>query len=320
MNISRLTPPSTPDQLQEFAETLDSRYEFISAASVIEAAKEALIHGRRILRDCYFGSAAFIQTAAALGMLAASEAAALFDLGQTSSAWSCYNMADKLLNWGGMPAGQLWVRGRQIIYEVLKDRAVHACVLATEARQFAAEAALTDHPTYVRLLVQAEARALILTGQIDRAEDVLVEAADLMKTIAVSDHIGLNQTRISLAEFNTSMATRYNEIAAKESAKVEVQRDYGQAAAYAVTAWPDLDRRGATGLQSYVRLELARTLVDDDPAAAAGLLVSAADFSQHRPVAHLIGQYQNLSRVVADRDVRLGRTLADRLREWRQPG
>jgi hypothetical protein len=64
---------------------------------------------------------------------------------------------------------------------------------------------------------------------------------------------------------------------------------------------------------------LARVLLDDDPKAAADLLVTVADISQDRPVDHLMGEYHTLARAIADRDISLGRHLADRLRDWRNP-
>ncbi|WP_250283883.1 hypothetical protein [Frankia sp. CiP1_Cm_nod2] len=317
--LGDMPKPTTPDEIRSLADSLDEAFERLPARQVAYLARHAGKRGRAILADCDQGSSDYVQTSAAVGMLGATEAAAVFDLGNRSRANTLYGKAFNDLGRGEYPAGQLWVLGRQVIHETLQGRPTLAIACAAQARMFARRHGLEGHPTWARLLIQAEARALIATRQLDRAESVLREAADVMTTAPPASVIGLHQTGMSAAEFSVSMATRYNELADAEPRPADVNDDRTQAVSYVVAAWPELDKAGATGLRSYVRLELARVLLDDAPDTAADLLIDVADISQRRPVDHLIGQYHILTRAIADRDIRLGLQLTDRLREWCRP-
>ncbi|WP_239334527.1 hypothetical protein [Frankia sp. CiP3] len=317
--VGDIPQPTTPDQLRGLADTLDGAFEYLPARQIAYLTHHADKHGRAILADCDRGSRDYVQACAAVGMLGATRAAALFDLGDRIRANTLYEKAFDDLGRGDHPVAQLWVLGRQVIHETLQARPVLAVTLATHARVFAARHGLDGHPAWARLLVQAEARALIAIRQVARAESVLREAADVMTAAPSTRVIGLHQQGMSAAEFSTSMATRYNELADAEPRQADVYDDRAQAASYIIAAWPDLDQAGATGLRSYVRLELARVVLDDDPKMAAELLIDVADVSQQRPVDHLIGQYHTVARTIADRDIGLGRQLTDRLREWRGP-
>ncbi|WP_131770193.1 hypothetical protein [Candidatus Protofrankia californiensis] len=317
--LGDMLEPTTPDQLLDFAHTIDGAFEYLPARQIAYLTRHADKHGRMILADCDRGSPDYVKACTAVGVLGATRAAALFDLGERTRANTLYGKVFDDLGRGEHPEGQLWVLGRQVIHEALQARPMLAITQAAQARGFAVRHGLVGHPSWVRLLVQAEARALIATRQIDRAESVLEEAADVMTAAPPTPVIGLHQKGMSVAEFSVSMATRYNELADAEPRQSDAGDDRTQAVSYAVATWPDLDMAGATGLRSYARLELARVVLDDDPDTAADLLIDVADVSQRRPVDHLIGQYHTLARTIADRDVRLGRQLADRLREWRGP-
>nr|MDT0667846.1 hypothetical protein [Micromonospora sp. DSM 115978] len=122
-----------------------------------------------------------------------------------------------------------------------------ALALAQQARRFAQKADLTGHSNYARFLVCGEVRALIAVGHYGSAHDSLAEAVELMATAPTSDHVGLNQTGMSVPEFDVSVATRYNELADADPRDTYTAADRYQAASYAKRAWPELDKAGATG-------------------------------------------------------------------------
>jgi hypothetical protein len=310
---------TTPEELHRLAVVLDTGYETAPADASLVSVTQALGRSRLLLRDCTVGSPAFDLTTLTMGMLEATRGCALYACGHWSDAWEAYTAADGMFGRAGRPDAQLWVRTRQSSLEVHRGRPARGCARAVMARRFAEENGLTGHLNFARFLTQGEARALIATGQTYRAMDTLAQANAVMDNASPTNHLGLSQLSYSRTEHGMLVGMRHNEVAAAESGAV-AERARMEAVRHVTSTWRDLDEGSVTGLRSYSRVELARTLVDDEPRVAADLLATAADISQDRPTSHLIVQYRAVAREVADRDIELGRALTSRLREWLPAG
>jgi hypothetical protein len=318
ITVGPLPNAANPDELLALANVVEESLEYVAPDKVLAAVTAGLEMGGDILRDTEPGSRDRTTTTAALGIFGATQAPALWGVGERKKAWTTYKSAANLLIEGEEPCRVLWVRTQQISSLVINGTPSLALVACERARVFAEDNNLTSHPNFARFLVTGEVRALIAVRKFGKAHDSLSEAVELMTTAPGDVHIGLHQTGMSVPEFSVSVATRYNEFADGDSQGTYRKHDRDQAHSYASTAMPDLDQAGATGLRSFARIEIARTMAEQDPQGAGDLLTEVLEISRARPMEQVVGKWDIAATAVTHQNPVRGKQLLRARQEWRQ--
>nr|MDT0665637.1 hypothetical protein [Micromonospora sp. DSM 115978] len=65
------------------------------------------------------------------------------------------------------------------------------------------------------------------------------------------------------------------------------------------------------------RIEMARTLLPEDPEGAAELLLDVIEISRERPMEQIVGKWDLAARKLAEKDVGLSRTLTSWKKQWK---